>query len=417
MSEALKLGDRALSMLDALASITAEPGRITRLYLTPEHRRAADLVTEWMRTTDLDVTEDALGTVRGARRARAGGSNKRLLIGSHIDTVINAGKYDGTLGVVAGILAIEEIERRGVKLPFGLEVVAFGDEEGVRFPSTLTSSAALAGTLDPAALDMVDPDGVTMRQALIAYGKDPALIGGAALDSQSLVGYVELHIEQGPVLEHHGNPLGVVTSIAGQSRFQVTVKGVAGHAGTVPMRLRRDAFAASAELAVAIERIALEFEASALVATIGTMTVKPGASNVIPDEVTFSLDVRAAQDPPRMEAIRLIKEAIEAIVIKRGVEIGLTPRLDRPTTPMAAHFRSYLAQAIDLVGAVPDVLPSGAGHDAMAMAAVTPAGMLFVRSKAGISHHPDEYSSVEDIGLAIEALIRFIIRLGEAGIE
>lgn len=408
------LGERALSMLDALAAITAEPGQITRLYLTPQHRQAADLVADWMRAIELDVTEDALGTVRGARRTGAGGSNRRLLIGSHIDTVINAGKYDGTLGVVAGILACEEIDRRGITLPFGLEVVAFGDEEGVRFPTTLTSSAALAGTLDVAALDAVDPDGISMRQALVAYGKDPDSIATAALDPESLVGYVELHIEQGPVLEHHGNPLGVVTSIAGQSRLQVTIKGEAGHAGTVPMRLRRDAFAAAAELAVAIERIALEFEASALVATIGTMSVKPGASNVIPAEVSFSLDVRAAQDPPRMEAIRLIKEAIEAVVIKRGVEIGLTPRLDRPTTPMAAHFRSYLAQAIDLVGAVPDVLPSGAGHDAMAMAAVTPAAMLFVRSKAGISHHPDEYSSVDDIGLAIEALIRFIVRLGEA---
>lgn len=412
--ETQALGERALSRLDALAEITDEPGRITRLYLSPAHRRAADLVAEWMRELGLDVSEDAVGTVRGLMPAGRSGpdANRKLLIGSHIDSVIDAGKYDGCLGVVAGLLVVEELKARGVTLPFGLEILAFGDEEGVRFPTALSSSSAITGTYRADWLEATDADGIKVKDALKAFGGDPTRVRDCTISADSAIGYVELHIEQGPVLEHQGDALGVVTSIAGQSRFRLTIEGEAGHAGTNPMPLRRDAFAALAELSVFIERIAREGTAG-LVATIGKVAVHPGAPNVVPGNVEATLDIRAGADAPRLAAIDRIRHEVEQVARRRGVKIRLERQTDVPTCPMNEAFQSKLASAIGSMGENAKSLPSGAGHDAMAMARSFPAAMLFVRSKAGISHNPAEFTSVSDLGLAVEALVRFVISLGE----
>ena len=406
------LGDRVLARLDALAAITDEPGRITRLYLSPAHRRAADLVAGWMRELGLDVSEDATGTVRGFLPPAAPGpeANRKLLIGSHIDSVIDAGKFDGCLGVVAGLAVVEELQARGVALPFGLEILAFGDEEGVRFPTSLSSSSAVTGTYRAEWLDMADGQGIRLKDALRTYGADPSRIRDAVIPAGGVIGYVELHIEQGPVLEHQGDALGVVTSIAGQSRFRITVTGESGHAGTNPMPLRRDAFAALAELSTVIERVAREGTAS-LVATIGRVLVSPGAVNVVPGEVEATLDIRAGADAPRLVAIDRIRYEAERIAQRRGVKIRMERFHDVPTCPMNEGFQSELSNAIAELNENARRLPSGAGHDAMAMARSFPAAMLFVRSRAGISHNPAEFTSVSDLGLATEALTRFVVNL------
>ncbi|MEJ1156930.1 allantoate amidohydrolase [Prosthecomicrobium sp. N25] len=406
------LGARALDLLDRLAAVTDEPGRITRLYLSPAHRRAADMVAGWMRERGLEVSEDAIGTLRGFRAPSAAGpqANRRLLIGSHIDTVIDAGKYDGNLGVVAGLLVAEELAARGIALPFGLEVLAFGDEEGVRFPTSLSSSAAVSGTYRAEWLEMADRGGVTLADAIRAYGGDPKRIREAVIPPGSVIGYVELHIEQGPVLEHKGEPLGVVTSIAGQSRFRITIGGEAGHAGTVPMPLRRDAFAALVELAGFIERVGRE-GTGGLVATIGRVDVRPGAVNVIPSEVEATLDIRAGADAPRLAAIERIRYEADQIANRRGVKIRFERFADTPTCPMDESLQEGLARAVASLGENTRRLPSGAGHDAMAMARAFPSAMLFVRSRGGISHNPAEFTSVADLGLAVEAMVRFVADL------
>ena len=408
----LALGARADALLTALSAITAEPGRLTRLYLTPEHRRAADLVAAWMRGAGLTVREDALATVRG-RLEPANGTPRTLILGSHIDTVIDAGRFDGALGVVAAIVAVDALRRGGADLPFAVEVCAFGDEEGVRFPTTLIGSSALAGILDPADLDRTDADGVTVRAALAAYGCDLHAVAAARIAPEDAVGYLEVHIEQGPVLEREGLPLGVVTAIAGATRAVVTVTGDAGHAGTVPMGLRRDALAAASELVLAVERIGRAGAADELVATVGRLSVRPGAVNVVPGAVELSLDVRAASDAPRGAAMAAISAAAAEIAARRGVGIEITVTHDRDTAPCTPAIVDGLADAVASLGLPPRRLMSGAGHDGQAMAMLTGIGMLFVRCRGGVSHNPAEYASPEDIGLAVAALVRAVEGLAE----
>ncbi|WP_181704049.1 allantoate amidohydrolase [Chthonobacter albigriseus] len=411
-----ELGRRAQAMLDALAAITDEDGRITRLYLSPAHRRAVDLVARWMREAGMAVSIDPLGTVRGATPPGAPGprANRRFLVGSHIDTVVDAGRYDGTLGVVAGILAMQEVAARGIRLPFGVDVLAFGDEEGVRFPTTLASSSAVAGTLKPADLTAADTDGITVRQALADFGLDPDRIADAAYSRDDVLGYLEVHIEQGPVLEIENLPLGVVTSIAGQSRFHVTVTGDAGHAGTVPMTMRRDALAASAEMMLAIEEVARAGRADQMVATVGRLSLEPGAVNVIPRRVSFTLDIRAESDAPRLAAIEEIRRRFRAVAERRNVGFLMDRYHDTPTTPCGEPIRGAFAAAVESLGLPVQALTSGAGHDGHAMHALCDIGMLFVRCRAGISHSPNEYAEASDMGLAVEALIRALTALAEA---
>lgn len=405
MNNARELGLRAAAMLDELAAISAEDGRLVRLFLTPEHRRAADLVAGWVRRAGLRVSEDALGTVRGHLGS---GARPRLLLGSHIDTVIDAGRFDGALGVVAAVLTAEYCAAHRRDLPFDLEVLAFGDEEGSRFPATLTSSSAAAGIFDPAALSSVDPSGTTLEKALQAYGKNPANIGLSACEPGTACAYVEVHIEQGPVLEDAQQPLGVVTGIVGQSRMLVTLIGTAGHAGTVPMATRRDALAGASELVLALERIARDHPSKAVVATVGRIEATPNVGNVIAASATFSIDIRSVDDDAHEDALEQFRRELDAVATRRGLEVAAVPFLRTNATPCSAPLQTALAASVRRLGFDPVALASGAGHDAGVMARLCPAAMLFVRCRGGVSHSPAEYASPEDIGLAIAALIDFI---------
>ncbi|MDX5593874.1 allantoate amidohydrolase [Pseudovibrio sp. SPO723] len=407
------LGNRSEEMIRALAEITETEGQITRLFLSPEHKRAAALVSDWMEQAGLTVSHDAIGTVCGILPANRSSSNKTLLIGSHIDTVINAGAYDGPFGVVAGILAVSEIQKRGIELPFALEVLAFGDEEGVRFPSTLLSSSAVAGVAKPEDLEATDADGIRLCDALKDFGGDPAATAKAARDPDSVLGYLEVHIEQGPVLEAERLSVGIVTSIAGANRYRVTLSGMAGHAGTVPMHLRSDALVGAAELICAINQIAHEANDHGVVATVGELSVEPGAVNVIPAEVVLSLDLRAATDEPRHEAARAIKQAADKIAAKHGLSVGFEQYHEVSTCLCADRFQNTAEKAIKSLGLRPLRLMSGAGHDGQAMSQLTDIGMMFVRCQGGISHNPLEYVEPHDMGLAVEALVRWIETIAE----
>ncbi|MFZ5693488.1 MAG: allantoate amidohydrolase [Pseudomonadota bacterium] len=399
------IGARAEAMLAELGAISSEPQRLVRLYLSPEHRKAADLIGKWMRECGMTVTEDALGTVRGHWRPEL---KKRLLIGSHIDTVIDAGKYDGPLGVVAGILAVHELGKRNVDLPFGIDVLAFGDEEGSRFRTTLAGSSACAGAFDRSSLGFPDRNGISLADAIKAYGHNVDAIPAAAYDPSDVVAFVEVHIEQGPVLEAQGLPLGVVTGIVGQSRMRVVVLGEAGHAGTVPMHMRRDALAGAAELMLLIERTALENQDDGMVATVGRIEASPGATNVIPGRVGFSLEFRSSSDAKRKAAIAQVKADAQRIGVRRKLEFAFEPFHETNTTACTPELQDLMADAIASLGFGSIRLPSGAGHDAQVMAKLCPMAMLFVRCKDGISHNPAEFASEADMGLSVAALVRFI---------
>lgn len=418
MSEdARSLAQRAQGMIDALATISADPDKLTRLYLTEQHRAAAQLVGEWMRRAGMTVRMDAAGTMHGVMPAgRAGRSgNRRLLIGSHIDTVVDAGRFDGTFGVIAGILAVEELRRRSVALPFEVEVLAFGDEEGVRFPKTLIGSSTVSGALGDAMLDLTDANGVTIRDALLAFGGDPDALADEAYAPGSVIGYLEVHIEQGPVLEQAGEPLGVVSTIASQGRYRIAIKGEAGHAGTVPMDVRHDALAAAAQVILITEEIALKHQKASCVATVGEIKVSPGASNVIPGLVEFSLDLRAATDEARATAAEAIRYRIRNIGVKRGVLVSIETMHEKPVATCAPHLKKAIAGAIGkATGKKARELMSGAGHDGQAMIHLTDIGMIFVRCRAGISHNPLEFVEPEDLGTAVEALVGTIESMADS---
>ena len=398
------IGARAERMINTLGSVSAEPNRLVRTFLSPTHREAANLVTKWMQDAGLTVSEDALGTVRGSL---AGNGAKHLLIGSHIDTVVEAGMFDGPFGVIAGILAAEHFAKLGRKLPFGIDVLAFGDEEGVRYSATLASSSACAGNFDFSTLELVDGEGVTLAEAITRYGKNAADIPGAAYAPGSAAAYVEVHIEQGPVLEYRNQPLGVVNSIAGQTYLNVEFLGEAGHAGTVPMLLRRDALAGAAEAILGAERMARDTKGE-VVATVGHINVPAAASNVIAGNVALTVDIRAGADAARLQFVEGFKTEVRAIAEKRHLGLSVTSTRNVATTPCDSAIQDQLAESVKAVGGEPLRLASGAGHDGTAMAKLCPVGMLFVRCRGGISHNPAEYASPADMGLAVAALIKFI---------
>lgn len=400
------LGSRAFERLEQLRAFTDVPGQIHRLYLSPSHRHAADAVAEMMRAAGCDsVHVDALGTVVGRYEGATPGL-PALLIGSHIDTVKDAGAFDGTLGVIAAIGVIEELAKSGERLPFAVEALAFGDEENVRFPSNLSSSRALAGAFDAATLDGRDEDGISLRDALVRFGGNPDDIMSLRRDPASVLAYVEVHIEQGPVLEARDLPVGVVTAINGASRRRLTVSGMAGHAGTVPMTLRQDALAAAAEMALAIERLGAGQPDT--VATVGRFTVEPNAVNVIPGRVLFTLDVRSPDDVIRTALVAAVERECRAIAERRGVTLTIEPFYDAPAAPCDPAIRAGLAAAVAGRQIPVLELPSGAGHDAMAMASLCPVGMLFVRCKGGISHNPAESMTEADADAAIATLLDFV---------
>ncbi len=402
-------GARILKKADQLARFSETPDGLTCSYFSPAHRAAAAQLRDWMRAAGLAARIDAVGNVVGRYACGIAGA-KTLIVGSHYDTVANAGHYDGRLGILTALVVAEHLHQIERRLACDLEVIGFAEEEGVRFAAPYLGSSAIAGRFDPAILQRRDAAGETLEKVLQTEGVDLAAIRALAREPDTLRGYLEVHIEQGPVLLHRKLPLGIVASIAGSARFHVTIRGTAGHAGTVPMPLRHDAAAAAAEIVLAVERRCSAAEM--LVGTVGQLTVPRGLINVIPGCCEFSIDVRAGDDATRDAAIADILAAIKTIADRRGVAADVMEIGRHPAAPCAPDMQSMLAQAMGRAGVEPFRLPSGAGHDAAMFAGVTKLGMLFVRcGNGGISHSPLESVTVEDADLAARVLLDALINL------
>jgi allantoate deiminase len=402
---AMRFGTELLRQSDVLAQFTEDAPRVTRTYLSNEHKQAGDYLIDLMRRAGMSAGFDALGNIVG--RYEAIDPNAPVVMtGSHQDSVRNAGKYDGLFGIITAIACVKDLNDRGVRLPYTLEIVGFGDEEGVRFGATLIGSKAMAGRFDPAWLDKTDDRDVTMRQAIVDFGGDPDAWRGIDRRGKNVVAYVESHIEQGPVLLNDGLPVGVVTAIAGASRLRVGVTGLAGHAGTVPMGSRQDALAAASEMVLFVE--AHCERNNGLVGTVGKMSVLPGAVNVIPQDVEFTVDVRSGDDALRRAAVAAIRSGCSEIATRRRVKVDAADFFAADAAPCDPKLQDAFAQAIAAHGIPVRHLPSGAGHDAMEFPAVAPTAMLFVRcGNNGISHHPDETMTAEDAGIATSVLLHF----------
>jgi len=396
---------RVGSRCDALGRLSELEGGLTRVFLSPQQREADALVLGWMRDAGMDVHVDAIGNCVGRYEGARPGL-PCLMLGSHLDTVRDAGKYDGILGVLSAIECVSALDATATRLPFAIEVLGFGDEEGVRYGSTLLGSRAVAGTFDASLLDKADADGVTMRDALRAFGLDPEGVARIGRKRGDVLAYAELHIEQGPVLEAKGLPVGVVTAINGGNRFALEIAGMAGHAGTVPMALREDALAAAAECVLAVERIACSMPD--VVGTVGRIAAHPGAMNVIPGRVAFSLDVRAPTDDRRREAAAAMLAEFESIAARRRVRLSSSLLWEAKTAPCDGGMQRQIAAAIAGEGVAVHHLPSGAGHDGMALVGIAPIGMLFVRCKGGISHNPAEAVTLDDIATGLRVFARFV---------
>jgi allantoate deiminase len=404
--ESPALGEAIVGRINELAAISETPDHLARIFLTREHRAAADLILGWMREAGMSAHLDAIGNVCGRYEGDRPGL-PCLMLGSHYDTVRDAGKWDGPLGLITAIACVADLHRRGRRLPFAVEITGFADEEGVRFASTLLGSRAVAGTFDGSVLDISDKAGVSMRDALKEFGLDPLHVGAAARIRRELHAYVELHIEQGPVLEQQNLPVGVVTAIAGATRLAVRLTGMAGHAGTVPMALRRDALAGAAECIAAIETFC-KADDGGLVGTVGYINAAPGATNVIPGQASFTIDIRAPKDAPRKLAVADIVRQIEAIAKRRELALQIDVTHENRTVPCAPWLKAQVAEAVAAEGYSVFELPSGAGHDGMAMIDVADVGMIFVRCRGGISHHPDEHVETADADAGARVLLRLI---------
>jgi allantoate deiminase len=410
---ALPGGARAVARCDALGGppYSDMEGGLYRAYLTPAHGAALAALTDWMSQAGMTVRLDPAANLIGRYEGRDPHA-PALLIGSHIDSVRDAGRYDGPLGILLGIEAVDALHRAGRQMPFPIEVIAFGDEEGSRFPAAMLTSRAVAGTLDPAALDVADGDGVTLAEALAAFDHQADAYLAARRPASSTLAYLEAHIEQGPVLEARGLAVGTVTGIAAQLRLSAMVMGQANHAGTTTMALRRDAMTGAAQMMLAIETIARE-DASDLVATVGRVEAMPGAANVIPGEVRFTIDIRSGDATRRDRAAQAILVALEAIASARGLTLTMEQVHDLPASPCDRALMALMDDALVATGQPPFRLVSGAGHDAMVMASLCPTAMLFIRCRGGISHNPAEQVEPADVEIAHRAMLGFIDRLGE----
>jgi hydantoinase/carbamoylase family amidase len=401
-------GTEIIARAQSLALHSDSTEHYTRTYLTLAHQAAARQIAGWMRDAGMAVRTDAVGNVIG-RYDGAAADAKSLLIGSHFDSVRNGGKYDGVLGILLGIACVADLARRGERLAVAIEVVAFADEEGTRFQTGMLSSRCLVSGFDPGLLDRRDLQGVTLADAMRAAGLDPARAAEARIDPSKVAGYVEVHIEQGPVLLGEGRALGVVTAIAAGARHLMTVTGEKGHAGTVPMAMRHDALAAAAEMVLAVERRCSA--GGSLVGTVGILEVKDGTGNVIPGEVRFSVDIRAADRETLAAAQHDVFAELDAIAARRGVRLEGNRTHDVRAVPCTPWLQDAIASAIErTLGSGPARrLPSGAGHDAMILAEVTDVGMMFVRCGAGgVSHSPAETVSARDAELACRALLEVV---------
>jgi allantoate deiminase len=395
--------DVVMRRCDELAACTEEPGMITRPFATPSLARAQDHVRGWMEEAGMTVTRDNIGNLRARYPGTADGV---LLLGSHLDSVRDAGRYDGPLGVMVAIAAVQRLHDAGRRLPFAIEVLAFADEEGLRFGATYLGSRSVAGRLGDDDLGRTDADGVTMADAIRNAGGNPDQIRDDRWDDQRPLGYVEVHIEQGPVLEQLGLPVGVVSAINGQSRYDLTFTGEAGHAGTVPMERRRDALVAASLFVTVVDH-----HEPGLVSTVGKLSVRPGAANVIPGEVSLTLDVRSPSDEQRSEWCAKFLGVAEEIGRRRNVGVTIAPISERAAVQCSPRISGLLKQAI---GENAVEVPSGAGHDGVYMSEITDVGMLFVRCKGGISHNPAESVETADVAVAIDVLGHFLELLAQA---
>jgi allantoate deiminase len=403
--------DTAITVMercDLLGNISEEAGLLVRPFGSQAMREANDIVSGWMRGAGMTERQDKIGNLIGRYE---GTEDKTLILGSHLDTVRDAGKYDGQLGVMVALACVQQLHNRGERLPFSVEVVAFADEEGLRFGTTFLGSSVYAGAFDRSRLDLEDRDGVTLREAVRAFGGDPDALENDGRRGDNLLGYCEVHIEQGPVLEREDLPVGVVTAINGQSRVRVGFFGKAGHAGTVPMEARRDALCAAAEFVLEIEASARADHSA--VATVGEISALPGAVNVIPGEVKHSLDLRHPDDAARERLRDYLERRAQEIAASRGCEHEWQLRQETPAVPVDPGLSELLARAVEDSGLPVHRLPSGAGHDAAQMAALTDVALLFVRCKEGISHNPAESVTREDVAAAIEVMGRFLTLLAE----
>jgi allantoate deiminase len=396
-----KLAEEALTQSEELALCTETPGRLTRTFLSDAMAKAQQKIRSYMEAAGMEVRLDALGNIIGRLK---GNSDKLFLTGSHIDTVPDAGKYDGMLGVLIGIAAAKALGQ--TRPGFHFDVIGFSDEEGVRYRMPYLGSLAVAGLFKEDYLERADAEGISMREAISRFGLAAENIPQAAYDYNKVLGFAEVHIEQGPVLETHNLALGAVTGLVGQSRIKAYLRGLAGHAGTSPMQGRRDAFAGLAELAVFVEKYGQSTEG--LVATIGMAQVKPGGANVIPGEVYFSLDIRHGEQAVLDEATEAILAEAGRIADERRLQFSVETREAQAVVKCDGLLVNKMAAAMEFHGHKPFRLPSGAGHDTAVMARVTPTAMLFIRSPAGISHNPIETVLVEDVAAAIEVFVKFL---------
>ena len=399
--------DEIIARCKAIAELSEQPGCTARTFLSPPMREVHSILRVWMESLGMGVTVDSAGNLRGHYQGLYQDA-PRLLIGSHLDTVPCAGAFDGVLGVVLGIAVVESLNGR--RLPFAIEIVGFSEEEGVRFGVPFIGSRALIGTLDAALLEKKDAHGRTVAQAIRDFGLDSSRMSEAILRGPVL-GYLEFHIEQGPVLDDLGLPLGVVEAIVGQTQARVSFRGRANHAGTTPMHLRHDAVAAVAEWILAVEREARA--TPGLVATVGQMETLPGASNVIAGEARASLDVRHASDAQRTAGVDRILSAAKDIAERRGLKLECSARQDQQTVACDPNLVLAMEKAVERAGFPVQRMTSGAGHDAMILAQKVPVAMLFLRSPGGISHHPDERVLSQDLAAALHTGLRFLEQLEE----
>ena len=403
---------RVMARADALAAISETPGALTRVYLSPQHLQANQQVAQWMRQAGMTVWQDSVGNICGRYEGEQEGA-PAILLGSHLDTVRNAGRYDGMLGVLTAIEVVQALHQQGRRLAKAIEIVGFCDEEGTRFGITLLGSRGLTGTWPASWLAQTDGEGISVSEAMTQAGLDPAQVSLAARRQAEIAAYLELHIEQGPCLEQAGLALGVVEAINGARRLTCCFTGEAGHAGTVPMSHRKDALAAAAEWMMQVETMTREHGGN-LVATVGTLRCAPGAVNVIPGEVSLSLDIRGPHNEPLDALLNALLAQAQAIAARRHMEFRADEFYRIAATPCDSGLQAVLRDAVQTVQGRSLTLPSGAGHDAIAIAERWPVGMLFVRCKGGISHHPAESVTVDDVALGIAAYAAAVGALGES---
>ena len=402
------LGQLVYDRLEQAAQFSQSGPGVTRLFLSPEHKQVATLIRDWMTQAGLHTEIDAAGNIVG-RDAKAQQGAPTLIMGSHQDTVVSGGKYDGMLGVALPIAVVGDLYNRNIDLPFGIEIVTFGDEEGTRFQSTLVGSRALAGTFDPKALDATDDNGISVRTALHDFGCNPDAIAPLKRDRKNTLGFLEIHIEQGPVLESRHLPVGIVTALTGIERHRVLIKGKASHAGTTPMDKRQDALLAAADIIHKVNQVCRETEG--MVGVVGKIEVLPNAVNVIPDTVDLTIELRAPERAVRLNGRGAILSALGHISQNRTVAITADQTYEAEGVPCAGWMMNGLEAAITKQGLTPLRLFSGAGHDGLAMHDLCDIGMLFVRCKDGLSHHPDEAITAADADIAVHVLADYLQNL------